>query len=410
MSEKKPKIPFVWQILAAMLLGALLGALLGERAAPLGQVGTTVIALIKSMAAPLLFLAILDAFLSTDLRGRDGLKLVLINGANGTIAVGIGLLIANVFEPGKSLVPPTRSGGATQPPKLDFLETLRGYVPTNFFRPFVEDALVTIILLGILTGIALRSAKNEQIGAREARYLPLEHTIQTLYRANQIAIAWIVKLVPLAVASVVAKTIGEQGLAPLRGLSVYVAAALGGLLLHVLLVYQSWIVLVVKMPLRAFWNGAKEAVVYALGASSSLATLPVTLKSLEKMGVSRESSTLAACVGTNLNNDGILLYEAMAAIFVAQAYGIDLSLHQQLVIAGSCVIAGIGISGIPDAGLISLSLVMGTVGLPVEILPLLLTVDWLISRVRAATNVTCDILVAVLLDRFAKPRPAPVNA
>lgn len=410
MNEKTPKIPFVWQILAAMLLGGALGALLGERAAPLGQVGTTVIGLIKSMAAPLLFLAILEAFLSTDLRGKDGLKLVAINATNGAIAVALGLLIANVFRPGESLVPPSSVSTSTQPPRLDFLETLRGYVPTNFFRPFVEDALVTIILLGILTGIALRTAKNEQLAAGESRYLPLEHSIQTLYRANQIAIAWIVKLVPLAVASVVAKTIGEQGLAPLGGLSVYVIAALGGLLLHVVVVYQSWLLFVAKMPLRTFWSGAKDAVVYALGASSSLATLPVTLKSLEKMGVSRESSTLAACVGTNLNNDGILLYEAMAAIFVAQAYGIHLTLPEQLVIAGSCVIAGIGISGIPDAGLISLSLVMGTVGLPIEILPLLLTVDWLLSRARAATNVTCDILVAVLLDRFAKPRTPTVGA
>ncbi|MGE3820501.1 MAG: dicarboxylate/amino acid:cation symporter, partial [Isosphaeraceae bacterium] len=156
--------------------------------------------------------------------------------------------------------------------------------------------------------------------------------------------------------------------------------------------------------LRKFWAGARDAVVYAMGASSSLATLPVTLRCLDRMGVSPQSARLAACVGTNLNNDGILLYEAMAVLFVAQTYGIDLTLGQQFVAAAACVIAGIGISGVPDAGLISLALVLGTVGLPLEIVPLLLTVDWFLSRCRAMTNVTSDLLVAVLLDRFGVGR------
>jgi Na+/H+-dicarboxylate symporter len=133
------------------------------------------------------------------------------------------------------------------------------------------------------------------------------------------------------------------------------------------------------------------------------------------MKVSPRSARLAACVGTNLNNDGILLYEAMAVLFVAQVYGVELSFGQQLVAAGSCVIAGIGIAAVPDAGLISLTIVLATVGLPLGIVPLLLTVDWLLSRCRAVTNVTSDILVAVLLDRFmpdgeeetGKPQPTP---
>src|SRR6185312_6619002 len=102
---------------------------------------------------------------------------------------------------------------------------------------------------------------------------------------------------------------------------------------QVFVVYQSWVVLVARMPLRKFWGGAREAVVYALGASSSLASLPVTLRCLDRMGVSPQSARLAACVGTNLNNDGILLYEAMAVLFVAQAYGVELSVGRQMMAA-----------------------------------------------------------------------------
>jgi Na+/H+-dicarboxylate symporter len=133
--------------------------------------------------------------------------------------------------------------------------------------------------------------------------------------------------------------------------------------------------------------------------------LPVTLKAIDRLGISPASGRMAACVGTNFNNDGILLYEAMAVLFVAQVHGIHLSLGGQVSAALACVVAGVGIAGVPEAGLISLSLVLATVGLPVEILPLLLTVDWILSRARAATNVVSDILVALLLDKLASPPP-----
>ncbi|MGH9369479.1 MAG: dicarboxylate/amino acid:cation symporter, partial [Thermoanaerobaculia bacterium] len=144
--------------------------------------------------------------------------------------------------------------------------------------------------------------------------------------------------------------------------------------------------------------------------ASSLATVPVTLRALDTLGVSLRSSRLVVLVGTNLNNDGILLYEAMAVLFVAQVHGIPLGLGEQAAAALVCLVAGIGIAGVPEAGLISLSLVLATVGLPLEILPLLLTVDWLLSRARAMTNVTSDMLVAVLLDHFAGREPVATPA
>ena len=168
--------------------------------------------------------------------------------------------------------------------------------------------------------------------------------------------------------------------------------------------YQLWILATLGTSgIKRFWQGSRDAIVYALGASSSLATLPVTLRCLDRMGVSTQSARLAACVGSNFNHDGILLYEAMAVLFVAQVHGIHLTVGQQALAALSCLVAGIGIAGIPDAGLISLALVLSTVGLPIEILPLLLTVDWVLSRGRAITNVLSDIVMSVLLDHFMEP-------
>jgi DAACS family dicarboxylate/amino acid:cation (Na+ or H+) symporter len=394
------RVPLYAQIIAGITLGIIAGLWLGRGAGPLGQLGTLVIQLVKLFAVPLLLFAILDAFLKTEIAGRAAGRMIGITSINTTIALLIGLGLSNWLEPGRHLTLPPTGGPAPVPPgRIEFLKTLSGYIPTNFVDPFRENLVITIILLAVAIGLALRAVKREQIARGESAYQPIEDFVSSAFRATEILLAWVIRLIPFAVFGVVAKTIGEQGFAPLKGLAVYVGVALLGLALHVFITYQAWIVLVARMPLRTFWRGARDPVLYAMGAASSLATLPVTLNALDRMKVSPESARLAACVGTNLNNDGILLYEAMAVLFVAQVHGLDLTVGQQLVAAFGCIVAGVGISGIPDAGLISLALVLTTVGLPVEIVPLLFTVDWLIGRTRAMTNVISDMLVAVLLDR-----------
>ena len=158
-----------------------------------------------------------------------------------------------------------------------------------------------------------------------------------------------------------------------------------------------------KGPRQYLGQGA-DAILTGLSTNSSLATVPVTLRCLtRKMGVSQQSARLAACVGTNLNNDGITLYEAMAALFLAQAYGFDLSLNEQVVVVLASLMAGIGVAGVPEAGLVVLPLVLGAAGLPEALvaaaIPLILPVDWIIARARSGVNVMSDMLVAILLDR-----------
>ena len=151
-----------------------------------------------------------------------------------------------------------------------------------------------------------------------------------------------------------------------------------------------------------------DAIVMGFSTNSSLATVPVTLRCLtENLGISQRSARLSALIGTNLNNDGIILYEAMAAIFMAQAMGFNLELSQQLMIVAASVMVGVGVSGIPEAGLIALPLVLSSIGLPeqliVMLIPLIATVDWIIARVRSVVNVMSDILVAILLERLESP-------
>lgn len=400
------RFPLHLQILTAIGVGLVLGPLLGKEALPLGELGKLVIQLIKAAASPLLFFAIVHAVLKTEIRGRSALRLFGWAFVNASIALALGLAISNLFRPGRSLAgfhpldPDAAAAYADK--KIELLPTLASFVPSNLVTPFAENLVLTIVLLAVLFGFALRRARSEQLAAGSQAFRAVEDAVETLLRVTEVVLGYVIRLIPFAVFGVVARAVGEHGYAPLRGLAVYLLVGLGGLALHVSVTYQAWLLFVARMPLGRFWRAAKEPVSYAAGANSSLATLPITLRALDRLGVPRSASTLGACVGTNFNNDGIILYEGMAVLFVAQASGIDLTVSQQFVVALACLVAAMGVAGVPEAGFVSLALVLNTAGLPVEILPLLLTVDWVIARARSMTNVLSDMLLSVLLARGAE--------
>jgi DAACS family dicarboxylate/amino acid:cation (Na+ or H+) symporter len=401
------RVPLSLQITIGMAIGLALGPLLGARAAPLGELGKLVIQLIKAVATPLLFFAIVDAILKTEVRGRQGAFMLGFAALSASIALAIGLVISNLLHPGRLLdlngiSKPTSGGGALTDKKIEVIKTIGGYIPSNLLQPFIDNLVLSVVLLALLFGFAVRTLRRRE----PDRAAAIAELVAALHGVTEIVLGWVVRLVPVAVFGVVAMTVGQHGLAPLKGLGAYLGAGLLGMALQIAIVYQLLVGVVARLPLRRFWAAAREPVAYAMGAGSSLATLPITLSALDRVGVSPASSALGACVGTNFNNDGIILYEGMAVLFVAQAHGIDLGLGQQLVAAGSCLIAAMGVAGVPEAGLVSLALVLNTVGLPLELLPLLLTVDWIMGRARAVTNALSDMVLSIMIDRFAAPEAA----
>lgn len=408
------RISLTAQILIGLAAGAVAGALLGKTASPLGEIGKLVIQAIKVAATPLLMLAIVNAVLTAEVKARSGLRMVLLATVNATIALLFGLTLSNVLKPGRHLEPMTAPAGpAISAQQIDPMKVISGFVPASLVQPFAENAVLPLVAMALMLGLALRQLKNA--GEPTAG---LERAFALLQRAAETILGWIIRFVPLAVFVVVAKAVGEYGLAPLRGLAWYVGVGVVGLILHPLITYQLWLALFARLSVLRFWTEAREPIVYAAGANSSLATLPVTLKALDRLGVSKGSQALGACVGTNLNNDGIILYEAMAVLFVAQAHGLELTVGQQVLAALSCLVAAMGIAGIPEAGFVSLSLVLATVGLPLELLPLLLTVDWILARGRSIVNVLSDMMVSILLDRWdgrrfdtaSEPARVPIEA
>lgn len=420
---RKPRFPLYAQIIVALLLGLVLGPVFGKAGAPLGELGRLVVQLIKGVATPLLFFAIVNAVLRAEIAGKGALRMLGAALLNASVALFIGLLISNLFHPGEHLS--TVARGATPGAaanfadrKIDFLGTLASYVPADFVTPFAQNLILSVILLALLVGFGLRRVREELKNSGPVSGGPVSDSpapdvdgaVGVMLRLCEVILTWITRLIPLAVFGVVCKSVGEYGYAPLQGLGVYVGVGLLGLGLHVLIVYHAWLYFVLRVPLRRFWREAREPVVYALGANSSLATLPVTLRALDRLGVSRGASALGACVGTNLNNDGIILYEGMALLFVAQASGIHLSIGEQVIAAAVCMFAAMGVAGVPEAGFISLALVLNTLHLPIEILPLLLSVDWIIARARSVTNVLSDMLLSLIVDAGGGPEGAGAEA
>ncbi len=410
----KKKNLTLW-LIVALVAGILTGITFGPSAGFLGDIGKPIINIIKTVATPLVFFAIVDAVVTTHVRGLSFLRLFALTTFNGCIALAIGLSLHALFQPGEALrvlagMPVgsidglQAAGNITTPPiqpamMLDLQKILDGLVPKSIVDPFINANIAGIVLLALLAGFGLRAHAATSREAQESvdRLAAINHT---LLKGVEHCIKWVVWLVPLAVFGVSAKAAGERGLQAFTGLGYYVAVVLGGFVIHVGIVYSAWIKFYCRQSLRAFWREAKKPVFYAFGCNSSLATLPLTLTTLDKLKVSRRSSTLAACVGTNLNNDGIILYEVVTALAVASASGIDLPLMQQITLAGLCLIAAMGVAGVPEAGFVSLSLVLTTLHLPTAALPLLLSVDWLLARARSAVNTTSDLVCSSVLDRL----------
>jgi Na+/H+-dicarboxylate symporter len=428
-----PKLPLYIRVLIGVVLGTLCGLAFGEGSIVLGltnkhlgDLGLLVIRLLRALAIPLIFFGVVDAFVRTDISGRQGLKLVAICGVNVTVAFLIGMTLMNVFRPGEAWkdrlaeIEAEVGGPARKAPEgtsLDPMKNISGYVPANLIDPFQKDNgnVISVVFLAVLLGVSLRRLIAAQ--RPDSPVSRLGELAQGGFEAMVAVLSMVVQAIPFAVFGVLAQVVGRDGTRVFGDLAIYVVAMVSGLSLHALGYYTLAAWLVGRRSPRVYLGEGAPAILSGMSMNSSLATVPLTLQSLARMKISDASSRLSACVGTNLNNDGIVLYDAMAALFLCQALGYNLSFEQQVLVALASLMAGIGISGIPDAGLLVLPLVLTTVGLPdalvLGILPVLFSVDWLIGRVRSGVNVMSDMLVAIMLDRFragSAASPAPSTA
>ncbi|MDR4477020.1 MAG: dicarboxylate/amino acid:cation symporter [Nitrospira sp.] len=386
------QIPLYGRIVIGVVLGVAAGLALGSQAAFLATPGKLVLRLLGALAPPLILAAIVHTFMTTHLGGPLAARLPRLLLMNTLVAITIGLTVANVIQPGRGagLAPSEPAVETTQTanPLTAFIEN----VPKSLLGPLGDDGkVIGVIFVAVAFGMALRKERHRPLGT-------VEHLVELILESLIKILHWIIAVVPLAVFGIVASIVGTEGFAQFQALGVFVLSVLLALAIQaayylIRIRFGSWV-----RPLDVI-RGGRDALVMAFSTASSTATMPVTYAALkDRIGLRDQSASMGALVGANFNNDGTALYEAMAALFIAQMIGMDLSMHQQLMVVLTSIIASVGAAGIPEAGLVTMTMVFTAVGLPLQFIPVLLTVDWFLDRCRTAINVMGDMNVSCLLD------------
>ena len=394
-------LPLYIRIVIAMVLGLVTGLLLGEKALLFEIPSKVILQLLGALAPPLILIAITHVLMTTQIAARTAGRLAILLLLNTTVAILIGLTVANLLKPGtwsefkKPEAAAEKESGPMSPGQL-----LVQNVPTSILGPLGDKQnIIGVIIIAVAFGVALRGVKTKPLSN-------VQDFVEIAYEVLLTMLHWIIQLVPIGVFAIVAKVVGTEGFGPFKAMGAFILAVLLALALQ-----STWYLLRIRFfswvrPMSVL-RGMRDALVMAFSTGSSTATMPVTYACLtEKVGIRQESASMGALVGANFNNDGTALYEAMSALFVAQMLGQHLSFTQQLMIVVTSIIASVGAAGIPEAGLVTMTLVFRAVDLPREYIALLLTVDWFLDRCRTTVNVLGDVNVSCLLDGKTPPHKA----
>lgn len=392
------RTPLYIRIIGAMILGVLVGVLAGPRAEVLSIPSKLVLQLLGALAPPLILAAIVQALMKAQFEKGTAGRLIRLLALNTLVAILIGLLVANVLRPGhwSNASPDSSSHPSHQLAAPGMLLQFLENIPKSLLGPLTDNGKVlSVILIAVALGMALR-----RIGDRPVTCL--SDLVSIAFDSLITMLHWVIDLIPFAVFGIVASLIGSKGFEAFHSLGAFIVAVLTALLLQT--VYYlirirlcSWV-----RPLELL-RSTRDALVMAFSTGSSTATMPVTYERLrQRVGLRERSASLGALVGSNFNNDGTALYEAMSALFVSQLLvhqgGVALTISQQVLVVLTSVIASVGAAGIPEAGLVTMTLVFSAVGLPTHYIAVLLPVDWFLDRCRTTINVLGDMNVACVLD------------
>lgn len=399
------KIKLHTKIFLGLVLGIIAGLVFGEKALIIEPVGTIFLRLITMIVIPLVFVSLMLGTASMgDVRklGRIGAKTAVYFIATTVIAICIGLLLANTINPGKGLNENVKAelyknyeasaqdGIKRMEEKPSILEILVSIVPTNPVAAFIEGNMLQIIFMALLFGVVLTLIKEEKS----------KLIINFLDGLNDIFIQVVhivMKLAPYGVLALSAAVIGQYGMDILITLLKYSLVVIGGLILYGVTFNSITVRFLGRTNPWHFFKASKEALIIAFSTSSSMATLPVAMESVEHIGVKREYSSFVLPLGATINMDGTALYQGVSAIFIAQIYGIHLGITEQVIIVLMAVLSSIGAAGVPMAGIIALALVLKQLGIPLEGIALILGVERLLDMVRTCVNVLGNMSCAVVI-------------
>lgn len=405
------KISLNTQILIGCAVGLAAGlALQGHEQTSLAQetlygakmLGNLFLDLLRMVLVPLVFSSIVVGV--ANLRAHDQMHRVWTTtmafffGTMG-LAIIIGFGAAHIFRPGEGLqlemfAEATRNYQARQMPLPDYIaQFLRGLFQ-NPFKALAQGEILAIVMIALFLGIAL------VVGGE--RYRNLRTLIEELQELCLRIVGWIMHLAPFGLAALLLQLVATQNAALLASLGHFILVVIGSTLFHGVIVLPLILWLFTRKSPLAFFKGAREALVTAFVTSSSAATLPITLRCTEQhLHVKKDIANFVVPLGATVNMDGTALYEAAAALFIARLAGIELDIASQLIIFFVAMLGAIGAPGIPSVGMLSMVLVLESVGLPTEAIAILLPIDRILDTVRTAVNVEGDMIGSLIVQKLA---------
>jgi Na+/H+-dicarboxylate symporter len=417
------KIALHWQIIIGLILGVLFGIVAatnqwGQFTADwIAPFGTIFVNLLKLIAVPLIMASLITGVASlADISklSRMGGKTIAIYLMTTVVAICIGLILVNTLKPGDSLPDDVvaslqsnyqqqveqREGVVQLVRERGPLQPIVDIVPENIIGAAGNNRnMLQVVFFALLVGVALIMVQNERTRVVLSFFQGLNDVVIKI-------VDIIMLMAPIGVFALIAGTITSIAgddlasvLQLLRALGFYVLVVLAGLLLHVFIVYGGMIRFLSSMKLRDFFRGISPAQLLAFSTSSSAAALPVTMECAEEnLGIKKEVASFVLPLGATINLDGTAMYQSIAAVFIAQALGMELDFVAQLTIVLTALLASIGAAPVPGAGVIMLVIILEAIGVPSEGIALILGVDRILDMLRTTANVTGDATVALLIN------------
>lgn len=387
-------------IITGVILGGITGSFWPEFGAGLKIVGNLFLDLLKMIVLPLIVVSVTLSIMKIGNPGKLGLKTVIYYTLTTAISVFIGIVVVTMIHPGEgtSLITGTMPDVVSGKEQLGISDILGTLVTPNIFRAAADYQILPLIVVSILFGVAFGKLGDEN-GL-------IVQIFTILDKAIMMVVHWIIALTPLGIFALIASRLGEAGggaevIKLVNQLGKYVLSVVLGLAIHGFIILPAILFIFGRRNPFTYASQVGKALLTALSTSSSSATLPLTMTNvIEDAKVTDRVGRFVLPLGATINMDGTALYEAVAVIFIAQSYGLALGTPELIIVFLTATLAAVGAAGIPEAGLVTMVLVLQAVGLPLEGIGLILAIDWLLDRFRTTVNVWGDSVGAAVIDQL----------
>ena len=398
------------KIILGLIFGAVFGVLIGPKAELLRPIGDIFLRLITMIVLPLVFSSLFVGTASLgDIKklGRIGAKTLLFYFGTTIIAIVIGLLAVNILQPGKYIKKETKNQlyknyvksekiNINKVQKRSLVDTFVNIIPKNPAKSFVNSDMLQVIFIAIIFGIAATLLPKE-------RGEPLLNFFNSVSDVSIKVVDIIMKFAPYGVFALLAAIIGKYGYKILVTLFTYSMTVIIALFIHTFIILPFFVKFLSKISIKEFLKKMREVMLLAFSTSSSNATLPVTMEAVEKkFKVPSYISSFVLPLGATINMDGTGLYQGVAAVFIAQVYGIHLGLSGQITIVLTATLASVGTAGVPGVGIITLAMILRAINVPLEGIALILGVDRILDMLRTISNVLGDAAAAIVIAKSEK--------